>query len=185
MPMLKHIIIRDATEKDRAQLKSLFEECFGQMAENDGALSRIDGRYKVAELITDCTNPSITIKPEILAVSGIIEPKYSDYDGYEITWTCTKKAYRKKGLIVKILKLCESELPDDGESLFCNCWRVRDNENVNLHSVMRRMEMECVIKGQISRVNPYNNYCKNCCERCSDCFCFGDLYMKKRDYINH
>ena len=44
------MLIRNATDSDKEQLRVLFKECFGNMAENNGALSWINGRYKVAEI---------------------------------------------------------------------------------------------------------------------------------------
>lgn len=87
------MLIRNAIDSDKEQLRVLFKECFGNMAENNGALSWIKGRYKVAE-----------IDNRIVAVSGILPIYNSDYNGYEITWTCTTKEYRKQGLQVAILK---------------------------------------------------------------------------------
>ena len=121
IPIKRSILFRKTTENDRVQLEKLFQECFGDMAKKNGALSWIEGRYVVAELHTDCTSKEVNFPPKIVAVSGILGLEHSDYNGYEITWTCTTKEYRKQGLVVEILKRCENELPDDEIPLYCDC----------------------------------------------------------------
>lgn len=165
------IIIRNALNRDEKQLKELFKQCFGNLAEDGGALSWIEGRYKVAE--DDTTN-------KIVAVSGILNVNHSDYNGYEITWTCTMPEYRKQGLIVKILEQCESELENDHIPLYCDCWRIAANEYINLHSVMKHLGMRQVIKDRISRVFPHNKECVGCINKKDGCYCHGDLYFKER-----
>ena len=163
------MLIRNATDLDKEQLRVLFKECFGNMAENNGDLSWIKGRYKVAE-----------IDNRIVAVSGILPISNSDYNGYEITWTCTTKEYRKQGLQVAILKQCLKELPEDGISLYCDCWRVKDNDKINLHSVMKHLGMNEVLRNRINRKYPHSKDCNGCPYESENCFCCGDLYMKAR-----
>ena len=70
------MLIRNAINSYKEQLRVLFKECFGNMAENNGALSWIKGRYKVAE-----------IDNKIVAVSGILPIEYSEY-GDSVTNDC-------------------------------------------------------------------------------------------------
>lgn len=161
--------IRNAINSDKEQLRELFKECFGNMAENNGALSWIEGRYKVAE-----------VDDRIVAVSGILPIEYSDYNGYEITWTCTTKDFRKQGLQVEILKQCLDELPDDNIPLYCDCWRVKDKNKINLHSVMKYLGMHEVLRNRINRKYPHSKDCNGCPYASENCFCCGDLYMKLR-----
>ena len=39
---------------------------------------------------------------EVVSITGILPLNKSEYDGYEITWTCTKLEHRHKGLIINI-----------------------------------------------------------------------------------
>lgn len=165
------MIIRNAKNSDREKLRELFKECFGDLAEDGGALSWIEGRYKVAE----DTNTN-----KIVAVSGILSLEHSDYNGYEITWTCTMPEYRKQGLIVEILKQCELELANDHVPLYCDCWRIATNEHINLYSVMKHLGMKQVIKNRVSRLYPHNKECVGCINKKEKCYCHGDLYMKER-----
>ena len=137
---MRGILFRTAVENDREQLEQLFYEGFGIMAKRNGALSWIEGRYTVAELQNDSAVPDNS-SGKIIAVSGILGLEQSDYNGYGITWTCTKKEYRKQGLIVEILRQCGEKLPDDNIPLYCKCWKIADNEYINLGSVMKRLNM--------------------------------------------
>ncbi len=174
--MKEKVVIRRATEEDKEQLRALLLEAFGQFSIDNGALTEIEGRYTVAEVISEEEGA----QPRIVAVSGIRPMNKSSYCGYEITWTCTTKAYRKKGLIVDILKQCESVLPDDHIPLYCDCWRIRDNATINMVSVMKHMGMHEVIRNRIRRVFPYNKDCCGCINANEGCYCCGDLYMKER-----
>lgn len=140
------------------------------MVENHGDLDWIEGQYKVAE-----------VDNKIVAVSGIVPIEHSDYSGYEITWTCTTKKYRKQGLQVAILKQCLQELPDDGISVYCDCWRIKDNEEVNLHSVMEHLGMHEVLRNRMKDKYPHSMNCKGCPYESEICFCCDDLYMKERE----
>lgn len=68
------MLIRNATDSDKEPLRALFKECFGNMAENNGALAWITGRYKAT-----------VVDNRIVAVSRILSLEHSDYNGYEIT----------------------------------------------------------------------------------------------------
>ena len=163
------MLIRNVMDSDKEQLIVLFNECFGNMVQNHGDLDWIEGQYKVAE-----------IDNKIVAVSGILPIEYREYDGYEITWTCTTKEYRKQGLQVEILKQCLKELPDDGISVYCDCWRIRDNEEVNLHSVMKHLGMPDVLRDRMKDKYPHSKDCNGCPNENENCFCCRDLYMKAR-----
>ena len=152
-----------STDGIRYQLMSYFIRMHAVVAEKTGE------KHKVAE-----------IDNRIVAVSGILPIYNSDYNGYEITWTCTTKEYRKQGLQVAILKQCLQELPDDGISLYCDCWRVKDNDKINLHSVMKHLGMNEVLRNRINRKYPHSKDCNGCPYESENCFCCGDLYMKAR-----
>lgn len=180
--MQQKIVYRRSVDQDKEQLERLFEESFGLLAATGGALSTIRDRYVVAEVVTDDADREEegNVPPRIVAVSGILPVSRSEYCGYEITWTCTTKEYRKKGIIVEILKQCEKELPDDHLPIYCDCWRIRDNEHINLVSVMKHLGMREVVKDRIKRVYPHMKSCEGCVYAGEGCYCYGDLYIKYR-----
>lgn len=171
------IQIRQATETDKEEIKNLIVKCFGRYPIKKNALDNID-KYVVAELHTHFTANIPTTK-EIIAISGIVEPEYSNYQGYEVTWTCTAPEYRKKGLIVEILKKCEELLPKDHIPIYCECWRIRDNK-INLDFVMKHLKFHKVADNIICYSNIYSKQCLLCNNNSSGCYCFDDLYKKER-----
>lgn len=160
---------RKSIEQDKSQLADLFAESFGSLALNHGALEPIANRYWVA-----------LYEDKIVAVTGILPIYKSDFSGYEVTWTCTSNKHRKKGLIVQMLQKAETELPNDHIPLYCNCWRIRDNDKINMYSVMKHMDMHEVVRQRIKRVNPHSIDCCGCAQFQKECYCCGDLYMKNR-----
>lgn len=98
------MFIRDVKDSDIIELYNLFKSCF-----------RVDeisltSRYKVA--IED---------DKIVAVSGILPVSESNYQGYEIDWTCCHTAYRGRGYVSAIIRECLNELPDDKIPVYCSC----------------------------------------------------------------
>lgn len=71
------MIIRDVKDSDIIELYNLFKSCFRV---NEISLT---SKYKV--VIED---------DKIVAVSGILPVSESNYQGYEIDWTCCHAAYR-------------------------------------------------------------------------------------------
>ena len=163
---------RKSKENDRDGLADLFAENFGALALNGGALQPIAGRYWVA----------VDDDGAIVAATGILPLKKSDYKGYEVTWTCTREQHRGKGLIVAMLQKAEAELPDDNLPLYCSCWRIRDNPEINMASVMKHMNMREVLRDRYRRQSAHNACCRGCplSAKTKDCYCSEDLYMKDR-----
>lgn len=160
---------RKSTEQDKAQLADLFAESFGTLALDGGALEPVANRYWVA-----------VYNDQIVAATGILPIYRSDYSGYEVTWTCTSKEHRRRGLIVTMLQKAEAELPDDHIPLYCDCWRIRDNKRINMFSVMKHMGMHEVLRARIRRQTPHSISCCGCPQIQKGCYCCGDLYMKER-----
>ncbi len=163
------ITIRAASDSDYEQIKDLFRICFGGIAESFGALSPIKGRYFVAEA-----------DHKIVAISGILPLARSDYHGYEITWTCSHPNFRRRGLVVDILRLCEHFLPNDHLPLYCSCWRVKDNADINMKFVMQKLGMHLVFQNRLNRMYIHNKECSDCHYSEDSCHCCEDLYMKER-----
>ena len=161
--------IRRSMNDDLEGIKSLLRLCFGIFREKQGALIDIENRYLLA-----------ISNNEIVAMTGILPLNKSDYDGYEITWTCTNPKHRHKGLIIHMQKECEKRLPDDGIPIYCSCWRIRDNKDINMKNVMKSLGYQIETKNLKVRHYPNYKYCRDCNYLESNCHCFDDLYYKKR-----
>lgn len=168
MPTMTSIVYRKSTESDYNSLKALFYCCFGGIAENGGALSWIDNRYILC-----------VIDDKIVACTGILPLEKSDYNGYEITWTCTHPDYRHNGHIVDMLKICEDEL-NDNLPIYCDCWHLADREYANLHNALTQRGFRKIIDARVRRVHPHNLECIDCLYKKKNCKCSGDLYQKAR-----
>ena len=162
-------IFRKSTTNDLDQIQNLLRLCFGKFPEKNGALEDIENRYMVA-----------IYNNEIVAITGILPLQKSEYDGYEITWTCTRPEHRHKGLIINMQKECEKLLPDDNKDIFCSCWRIRDNEDINMKNVMKSLGYCVKTKSHKKNQSPFNKYCNNCVNFSFTCYCVDDLYYKKR-----
>ena len=160
---------RKSVPADKTELEALFKENFGLFAANSGALRPLKNRYWVA-----------IYNNKIVAATGILPLCDSEYNGYEITWTCTDIKHRKRGLIVTMLKMAEAELPRDNKPLYCSCWRIGNNKDVNLSSVMKHLHMQKVLSERIKFKYPYNRSCLSCIYAQQGCYCCCDLYMKER-----
>lgn len=163
------MFIRNAKETDKVELQELFRSCFGRIDEINCSLEPIDLRYKVA--IED---------NKIVAVSGILPVEQSNYQGYEITWTCSDYAYRGKGYITTILRDCLQELPDDKIPVYCSCWRVRSNPFINMIYVMNSLGFKEVARNRINYVHEHTKECVDCVYDSDNCFCCEDLWILER-----
>lgn len=163
------MFIRNAKESDREELQELFRSCFGRIAEINGSLEPVDSRYKVA-----------IENDKIVAVSGILPVEQSNYQGYEITWTCSDYSYRCKGYITAILRDCLQELPDDKIPVYCSCWRVQSNPFINMIYVMNRLGFKEVTRNRINYVHGHTKECVDCIYESDNCFCCEDLWILQR-----
>ena len=163
------MFIRNAEKSDKDELQELFRSCFGRIAEMNGSLDYIVSRYKVA--IED---------NKIVAVSGILPVEQSNYQGYEITWTCSDYDYRGKGYITTILRDCLQELPDDKIPVYCSCWRVQSNPFINMIYVMNSLGFREVFKNRLNYVHKHTKECIDCVYDSDNCFCCEDLWILER-----
>lgn len=159
---------RAAREEDYDALYKLFDTYFGKMATEGGAMSNLSNRYLVA-----------CYEDRIVAVTGVIPPEKSNYNGYEISWTCTDANHRGRGLIVAMMQMIIEKLPSDAE-LYCDCWRLFGKDRPNLYNVMQMSGFTEVIHDRIKRKFPHSSECHGCPYATKGCFCFGDLYKLRR-----
>lgn len=179
MGLSNNILIKNATNSDKDQIERLLYKCFGSMAKDKGTLDWIEGQYVVA-VSYEKQKPTDEARQKIVALSGILPLEKSAFNGYEITWTCTDENYRRRGLITKILRLCENQLPNDHKPLYCDCWRIGNKENKNIAGLMNKLGMQEVIWAMEHYIYPHAKICMDCPYRHKGCACSIDLYMKER-----
>lgn len=167
--------IRFSRETDKDEIRELLGTSFGSR-EHLGVLENLNGRYLLA--FED---------DELVAMTGLMWE--SEYNAYDVDWTCTHPDYRKRGIMHELFKrICS--LTD--EKIYCSCWRIGDNEHVNLHSLMNDFGFKEVIKNRGTWDSRYNceSARKHCCimQKCQrnhgvlvpvPCRCYEDLYLRE------
>ena len=137
---------RKSTEYDKVNIQKLIEERFGNR-ESYGVLDNIENRYLLAY-----------DDDRLIAMTGLNNSGY--YNGLEVDLTCILKEYEGRGIIThmltELLKGCTRDV-------YCSCWRVTDNEKVNLYHSMQSLGFEIAIRGRINFNSKYNN-CSNICK---------------------
>lgn len=170
------MFIRFSTKEDREQIRELTMLCFGDR-DHCNILENLHGRYILA---FDDENV-------LLAMTGLIWSE--EYKGYEVNWTCTHPDFQKKGIMHELFKrICS--LVD--QNIYCSCWRKSENENINLHGLMKDFGFQEVIRNRVTWDSCYN--CKAgrdafCVANKShvengklikvSCRCYEDLYLRK------
>ena len=165
--MISLITIRQAVAEDVPQLVDLFSLCFGFL---DNSMFNIDhNHYFVA--VSD---------NRIVAVSGIVFPydEFNEYaSGYEISWTCTRSDFRRKGLASSLVERVLDIRENKDVPVYCSCLRVCQDD-INLRSVMDRFGFRCLYKGKKHIVFPYHSACFVCVNYGGQgCECFEDVYV--------
>lgn len=157
--------VRYSRKSDEAEIKDLLYKSFGEMVELEGAYEGIDrGRYLLAE-----------IDGEIAAVTGLCFDE--EFSGYQITWSCTKPEYRRKGIMTALIKRLIAVTDED---IYCSCWRIGENKRINLYMPMINNEFEKVVANTLTHsVNHNCDSKKDCPYRTKNCFCSNDLYLRK------
>ena len=159
------MIVRYSRKSDEEEIKDLLYKSFGEMVEIEGAYEGIDkGRYLCA-----------VIYGEIAAITGICFD--DEFSGYQLTWSCTKPEYRRKGIMSKLI---ERLIAVTDEDIYCSCWRIGDNKNINLYMPMKKNHFEKIISNTLTHnVNHNCDSKKDCPYRTKSCFCANDLYLRK------
>lgn len=160
-------LVRPIESKDIAQVKVLLRKSFGCLVIQENAFYPIMGRYIVA-----------VDGDKVAGVSGITDK--SPFNGYEIDWTCVDEKYRHKGIMIDILKYAIDRLPYNHIPVYCSCWRIRDNEEINLHSSMKALGFELCQKAHKALIKGEYKACIDCPYSCESCYCFCDLYKLRR-----
>ena len=138
--------------------------CFGSKITSE-VIENIENRYLLAYYDN-----------ELVAMTGLSDD--TDFDGFEIDWTCCRPDYRRRGIISDMLGIVLKSVKSD---VYCKCLRTYQNEYANLHSIMTKYGFICVkrnykefhiSKGIMCDVCPYKN-------NDMSCICYEDLYILK------
>lgn len=159
-------MIRKSTINDKESIEYLIKLCFGDR--NDlGVLDNLNGRYY------------LYFEDNILvAMSGISSD--SKYGHLEVDWTCTHPDYRHNGYMQELFSTMLNNVKDD---VYCSCWRLHDNDKVNLHTLMLLFGFKEVVNSRIHVKVPHNCFRNNKCSCVNyidnNCECYEDLYLRK------
>lgn len=155
-------MIRKSTENDKEQIKHLIKLCFG---DREDPYENLNDRYYL-----------YFENDALVAMTGLTSK--SPYGHLEIDWTCTLPEYRHNGHMQKLFK---EMLKEANDKVYCSCWRLSNNDKVNLHTLMDLFNFKEIINCRVHWKCPHNcsrgyiggcsNYTGNNCE------CYEDLYL--------
>ncbi len=156
-------MIRYSKREDKEQIKDLLYLCFGEMVVNEGAYDNIEnGRY-LCYVVDD----------KVVAITGFCHD--DEFNGIQITWTCTHPDYRHRGYMQELFKRL---LATTDERIYCSCWCIADTE-ANLFSIMKMFGFRKVMGDYKRRWIRHHCNCKTDCPyRRENCFCSNDLYLR-------
>lgn len=160
-------MIRYSRLSDKAQLTILMQRCFGNWSELCWE-ANLAGRFLVYEL-----------DGEIIAMTGLNWD--SVYGKMSVDWTATLPEYRHMGYMQQLFNRM---INITDEEIICCCWRICDNEKVNLQSLMDMFGFKCVLKDSARFLNGCNCF-KNSNTDCiyykrHSCYCSEDLYVRPK-----
>ena len=160
--------IRRSCAEDTWQIQRLIYNCFGDRNNKDPFSGIEDGRYRVA-----------VHNGLVIAMTGISNS--SDYNGWEVDWTCTDQQYRGQGIMHALFKEELACVPVDVD-VYCSCWAVGEDAHIHLKYLMQDFGFEEVLHARVSWVSTdHDDICYRGCimrkgERCT---CREDLYVRK------
>ena len=159
-------LYRWSRESDIEEITNLLKLCFGDRR-GTNAYEHIPGRYLCC-----------IMDNKIVAITGLCF--WSEFGKLEIGWTCTHPDYRHMGIMQELFKRIVATTDED---IYCSCWRIGGNPEVNLHTLMKMFDFEMVIPNLQNRNSKI--FCEQTCkEHCSfydarGCNCANDLFVRK------
>ena len=163
-------MIRYSNENDIEEVKNLLYKCFGSMVEEnqDNAYKNIErGRYLL--YIED---------NKIVALSGLCFGTDSEFNGIQITWTCTDPEYRHRGYMQELFKRIVSSTD---EAIYCSCWYIGDND-INLKILMKLFNFKEVMPYLNRNIDHYCPHSLDCPYKKEHCYCGTKLYRRPEQY---
>lgn len=155
---------RYSKKEDCNDILSLLLMCFGSKITSE-VIENIENRYLLAYYDN-----------ELVAMTGLSED--TDFDGFEIDWTCCRPDYRRRGIISDMLGIVLKSVKSD---VYCKCLRTYQNEYANLHSIMTKYGFICV-KRNYKEFHISNDIICDICPYKNDnieCVCYEDLYVMR------
>lgn len=82
-------------------------------------------------------------------------------------------------------RLFERFVNSTDQDIYCNCWRIGDNEQINLHHVMDFYDFRKVQENYQKRDEGTCEFTEGCPYYKKGCKCFNDVYKKEgyEDYL--
>lgn len=128
MPIVRHIVMRDASKNDGKQIKDLFDSNFGSIASQNNAMQDYDSRYMVAELHTQTTN-GLKFTPKIIGITGISTDENGNHN---LDWSCMDSEHsRYVDVLEELVKCCGRKVAPEGiKMLGIDSRKIADNADV-------------------------------------------------------
>lgn len=157
---------RYSTSNDSVAIMKLLHSCFGFVPSNNGALNSLTNRYYLAFDMSD----------RLVAITGMMSIAQSDFNGYQLDWTCTDYKHQGKGLQTYMITTLLKDLPPNSK-VYVSAWRLPENGYPNLHNILTRLNFKVVQNDYIMHLNHHSKYCTGCTrsEHCT--FCTECLYL--------
>ena len=113
----------------------------------------------------------------VVAMTGLSHDTIFE-NGMEIDWTCTHPNYRKNGYMHELFS---KMIPLTSKNIYCSCWKLDNKENVELHSLMKAFDFQCLSKGYITCDLTKCKFTDifGCVNYKPNCSCQEDLYIRK------
>lgn len=164
------MMIRKSTMNDKERIQQLMQLYFGDK-NNMEPYENLKDRYYL--FFKDNT---------LVAMSGLTTN--SEYGHLEIDWTCTHPEHRHNGYMQELFT---EMLNGVHEPVYCSCWRLPNNDRINLHTLMSLFGFEEVIQSRVHWKVPHNCFrdYEGGCSYCTGigCECYEDLFLRKG--LNH
>ena len=161
------IRFRRSTRDDKRQMEFVFNQYFGKRP-IDGVFSDLDNRYIVA-----CEKDT----GDIVGFAGVISPEFSEFQGYEIDWSCVLPEYHNTSLLMNLLlevtKNCDRDV-------YCESWRVDGAPETDLLSQLKKIGFKQIVEAYRLADSSYSSACLTCNIKKRPCQCCYDLYVLKK-----
>lgn len=163
---MSSITYRRNTQEDTLQIQKLFSNCFGDRSDNKWGYEISVGRYLCA-----------FDGDRLVGFTGILSK--SNYNGYEVDWSCVDIEYRGQGIMTELLSQELIRIGYD-KDVYCSCWAVGVGSDINLRNAMDTLGFKLVVPKRITYDSRVQRFCKTGCVNYHyDCKCREDLYLRR------
>lgn len=121
---------------------------------------------------------------KLIGITGLLSPGETNYNGFEVNWTCLLPEYRGKNLIERLLEMAIRLTPGAGQSdIYCSCRKNMGKHQVNLHQAMYYNGFQLVLQGRERFSAEYYQMCSECLEYKPGCTCEEWLYLRSGTFL--